>query len=76
MLLQKLWKAVFSFGTPTLEVWTVVGGEGGWRKEEEEKEEEVKKEEEKEEEACKEFRSCCSLVLLFHRGDENPQFLP
>ena len=50
MLLQKLWKAVFSFGTPTLEVWTVVGGEGGWRKEEEEKEEEVKKEEEKEEE--------------------------
>ena len=82
MLLQKLWKAVFSFGTPTPEVWTVVGGEGGWRKEEEErlKEEEEKEEtEEKEEEGgglqgVEKLLQPCSAFSLWRRNP--PSFYP
>ena len=62
MLLQKLLEGCLSFGTPTPEVWTVVGegggaggggggGGGGLQGVD---------------------RSCSSLVLLFHCGDKNP----
>ena len=72
MLLQKLWKAVFSFGTPTPEVSTVVGGEGGWRKEEEEGLKEEEETEEKEEEGgglqgVEKLLQPCSAFSLWRR---------